>query len=237
MSTFESVAAVATAATHAANPEPATDLPQLSHAGGISTIRLNRPGSSNWLRDQDLRWLLATLAELHANPMVRVVVLTAQTGGQGRPVFCGGYEYIEAAKERYDPTLLDKVARALEGLRPITLCAMNGSCIGPALDLVLACDLRVAGAGAQLAMPLGMSGFNNRHTFVRAVKQLGMNGAKRLFLAGRPMGAEDPAVRGLFEAVPRPELFESYVGTLARQIAAMEPAALQIIKRKLTDAV
>lgn len=205
------------------------DLPLLTYAGGIATIRLNRPASSNWVRDEDLRWLLSTLLALDADPAVKVVVLTANTGGQARPVFCGGYEITEANPDAPD-ALFTSTATALTQMRPITLCALTGSVYGPALDLVLACDVRVAINGASIHLPLEMSPLHSQSFYARVARHLGVDGAKRAFLLGDAIATEELSARGVFEDVVRPDAFDSYVGVLARQIAALDARTVQSIK-------
>lgn len=205
------------------------DLPLLTYTGGIATIRLNRPAFSNWVRDEDLRWLLSTLLALDADPAVKVVVLTANTGGQARPVFCGGYEITEANPNAHD-TLFTSAATALTQMRPITLCALTGSVYGPAFDLVLACDVRVAINGASIHLPLEMSPLHSQAFYARVARHLGVDGAKRAFLLGDAIATEELSARGVFEDVVRPDAFDSYVGGLARQIAALDARTVQSIK-------
>lgn len=212
------------------------DLPLLSYSGGIATIRLNRPAFSNWVRDQDLRWLLSTLLVLDADPAVKVVVLTANTGGQARPVFCGGYEITEANPNAQD-ALFTSAATALAQMRPITLCALTGSVYGPAFDLALSCDVRVAIQGASIHFPLEMSPLHSQAFYARVARHLGVDGAKRAFLLGDAITTEELSTRGVFEAVVRPDAFDGYVGALARQIAALESGTVQSIKLSLDAAM
>lgn len=212
------------------------DTPLLTYAGGIATIRLNRPASSNWVRGEDLRWMLSTLLALDADPAVRVVVLTANTGGQGRPVFCGGYEITQPGAEDQE-ALFASLSTALTQMRPITLCALTGAVYGPALDLVLACDIRVAVSGTTLHLPLEMSPLHSRSFQARLVQHLGIDGTRRALLSGRAITVEELSLRGVFEGVVRPDAFDGYVGVLARQIAAQDPAVVQHVKRTLETVV
>jgi hypothetical protein len=128
-------------------------LPLLTRAGGVATLTLRRPSQRNSLTDDDLLALLAHFESLNADPSVRVLVLTADTRGQGRPVFSAGYNVAGFNKDPESPQFFERVADALEKARPITVCALNGSVYGGATDLVLACDLRVALRGMEWRMP------------------------------------------------------------------------------------
>ena len=70
----------------AANP-PAESTPKLVVQGRVATITLNRPSQRNSLHDEDLHCLLGIFAQLDADVSVRVVLLTAETAEQAKPVF------------------------------------------------------------------------------------------------------------------------------------------------------
>ena len=72
-------------------PDSAPSTPLVAIADGVATVTLNRPAHRNRLEDADLHALLDTLARIDADPAVRVLVLTANTRGQPRPVFSAGY--------------------------------------------------------------------------------------------------------------------------------------------------
>lgn len=212
------------------------DLPSLAVDAGIATICLRRPRQRNSLRDADLHWLLATFAQLDADPEIRVVVLRADTQGQLRPVFCAGYDVGGFDSDEHDPRLFEKVPNALETIRPITVCALNGSVYGGATDLVLACDLRVGLAGCEFRMPANALGLHYYPRGLRRyVSQLGLAGAQRAFLTARALGVEQLQAFGLFEQVAAPEEFEEAVRSLARQVASLAPLSLQATKRSLTE--
>ena len=211
--------------------------PTLAAATGVATIRLNRPAQRNSLRDADLRWLLDTFAALDADRSVRVVVLTADTQGQTRPVFCAGYDVGGFDGGQHDPRLFEKVPDALEDLRPITVCALGGSAYGGATDLVLACDLRVGLAGTEFRMPAAALGLHYYPSGLRRyVSRLGLNDAQRAFLTAQPLPVERLQQLGLFaEVAPDAEAFATALQALVQQVAALAPLAAQATKRSLVE--
>jgi len=64
--------------------------PLLNVQNGVATITLNRPAHRNRLENDDLRTLLLHFETVNQDTEVRVLVLTANTEGQPRPVFCAG---------------------------------------------------------------------------------------------------------------------------------------------------
>lgn len=213
---------------------PSTPLLQIE--AGVATLTLNRPAQRNRLEDADLQALLRHFERLNGDASVRVVVLTANTAGQPRPVFCAGYDIGGFDGEGHDPQGFEKVAEALAALRPVTVCALNGSVYGGATDLVLACDLRVALDGIEFRMPATALGLHYYPSGLqRYVTRLGLSGAKRAFLTARPFSTAQLSQLGCFEEVAGPERFDAAVGELVCEIAALAPLAVQSTKQSLNE--
>lgn len=214
--------------------EEATPLLHVAH--GVASVRLRRPSQRNSLHDADLHALLDHFAHIEADPSVRVVVLGADTTGHPRPVFCAGYHVGGFDGGQHDPRLFETVADALESLRPITVCALNGSVYGGATDLVLACDLRVALTGCELRMPACALGLHYYPSGLRRyVSRLGLNGAKRAFLSGQALTVEQLQTFGLFEQVVDAAGFDGAVAQLVHAAAELAPLAAQATKRSLNE--
>src|SRR5262245_18614428 len=128
---------------------------------GIATLTLNRPEKLNAYippLGDELRHALLSVRE---DAKVRAVILT----GAGRG-FCAGVD-LEFLKSN-PPTAQGKFAGdefirnfprdLIEFPKPV-IAALNGHAIGVGVTMVLGCDLRIAAAGAKLAVPftkLGM---------------------------------------------------------------------------------
>ncbi|MEU3567844.1 enoyl-CoA-hydratase DpgB [Kitasatospora sp. NPDC036755] len=98
-------------------------------------------------------------------------------------------------------TKWERAVRRFERLRLATLAAASGECGGVALDLLLACDVRVAAPDVRLLLSFhgqatwpGMAGF-------RLVQQLGLAPARRAVLFGVPITAREALERGLVDEV------------------------------------
>lgn len=210
--------------------------PRLHIAEGVATIRLCRPAQRNSLHDADLHALLAMFGQLDADPAVRVVVLTADTGGQKRPVFCAGYHVGGFDSEQHDPRLFEKVPDAIERARPITVCALNGSVYGGATDMVLACDLRVALEGCEWRMPAAALGLHYYPSGLqRYVSRLGLQAAKRLFLLAEDVAAAELQRIGYLDTLVAPEALDAEVARLAGLLVANAPLALRGMKQSLNE--
>lgn len=214
---------------------PSTPLMVVDDAG-VATISLNRPAHRNRLEDEDLRTLLRHFDRIDAQPQVRVLKLTANTQGQPKPVFCAGYHIGSFSAQDGDPRLFERVADALAALRPITVCALNGSVYGGATDLVLACDLGVGLAGIEFRMPATAIGLHYYPGGLkRYVERLGVAAAKRAFLTARPFSAEMLLDLGCVQALAAPQEFDAEVTRLVEEVASLAPLAVQATKQSLNE--
>ena len=114
----------------------------LSIAGGIARLQLNRPQVFNALSPDLLQELILHCDELATDEAARVVVLE----GAGKH-FCAGADLPRFTKSmESDPhgtaDLGRRAAEALATLPQITIATIKGYCIGGALVLSAACDLR-----------------------------------------------------------------------------------------------
>lgn len=190
--------------------------PLLSVQGSVATITLNRPAHRNRLERADLHALLRHFAHIDADPSIRVLKLSANTQGQPRPVFCAGFHIGSFDSDTEDQGLFERVADALAMLRPVTVCALNGSVYGGATDLMLACDLCVALAGIEFRMPAAALGLHYYPSGLqRYVARLGLSGAKRAFLSARHPGGK-PAAHGMPGGTGRCRALRQRGGALGR---------------------
>ena len=173
---------------------------------------------------------------MNADPSVRVLVLTADTRGQGRPVFSAGYNVGGFDNDPMAPLFFEKIPEALERLRPVTICALNGSVYGGATDLFISSDLRLALEGVELRMPataLGLHYYANG--LERYVTRMGMAFTERAFLTGRPFSAQRLWDTGCLEALLPAADFDAGLSDLVRDIAALAPLALRATKQSIRE--
>ena len=127
--------------------------PILERIGFVANITLQRPGKLNRLTTDDLLVLQSHLREIAQDTSVRVVVLTSDTAGQKRSVFCAGYDVRGFDDPNHDPRLFEKTVDCLAQLPQVVIAVVNGSVYGGATDMVLACDLRIGLNEAEFRMP------------------------------------------------------------------------------------
>jgi enoyl-CoA hydratase/carnithine racemase len=210
--------------------------PLLHIADGVATLTLNRPAQRNRLENTDLSALLQHFDHINQDMAVRAVVLTANTSDQPKPVFCAGYDIGGFSDADHGSTAFEKVPEALAQLRPITICALNGSVYGGATDLVLACDLRLALEGVEWRMPAAALGLHYYPSGLqRYVSHFGIAAAKRAFLTAQVFSSADLKALGLFESFSSTADFPIQLASLVNDVLALAPLAAQATKRSLNE--
>jgi enoyl-CoA hydratase/carnithine racemase len=210
--------------------------PTLHIDGPLATLTLRRPSQRNSLTDEDLQTLLSHFDRLNVEHSVKAVVLRARTEGQQQPVFSSGYHVGGFDNDPMAPLFFEKIPEALERLRPVTVCALNGSLYGGATDLALACDFRVAQQGLEWRMPACALGLHYYPSGLRRyVNRLGLAASKRAFLLGQSHPYESLASTGLFEALVPAAEFEAALQSVITPLLRMAPLALTLTKQSLND--
>jgi len=203
-------------------------------AAGVVRLTLANPAKRNALDREILDALAATLPEVHA----RCIVLT----GAGS-IFSAGYDIGDLAPERLAEEAAELVAHpfqaaleALDAVAPPVVAALNGHAIGGGLELALACDLRVAAAGAKLGMPPARLGLVYSHTGLRRfLDAIGGARTRELFLTARLVSAEEALAWGLVNEVVAPAQLPARGVVLAAEVAALSPLSVRGNKRVLDE--
>jgi len=181
-----------------------TDLVLSENRGAVRHVVLNRPDKRNAF---DAALVAATGRALKAaadDPGVRVVVLR----GEG-PMLSAGVDLGELARLAAAPDALRAFRHAClaawnaaeEMTKPV-ICAIHGGCLGGALELALACDLRVMAADAVVGLPETRIGLiPDLGGSSRLPQLVGLGRAKELVLTGRLIDAPEaerigPGTRG-----------------------------------------
>lgn len=211
--------------------------PPLLHCHeGVATITLNRPAQRNRLENGDLQTLLQHVAQINEDLHIRAVVLTANTQGQPKPVFCAGYDIGGFAEPGQGSTAFEKVPEALAQLRPISICALNGSVYGGATDMVLACDLRLGLKDLEWRMPAAALGLHYYPSgLLRYVNQFGVAAAKRAFLTAKVFSGSELQNLGVLDCMQDADSLQSVVNQLVMDVLSMAPFAVQTTKRSINE--
>ena len=129
------------------------------------------------------------------------------------------------------------VLNDLEALPCVTVAAINGAAMGGGLEFALACDFRIAVKHARLGQPevtLGLiPGWGG---IQRMAKLVGPARAKRFFLSGHPVSAEEAHHFGLVdETVNSAEDLVHRVNVFCKSFGKSSPTAVALAKRAFRD--
>jgi enoyl-CoA hydratase/carnithine racemase len=203
-------------------------------ADGIHTLTIDRASQRNALDDATLDEILDALASARAAG-ARAIVLT----GAGSQAFSAGSDIKEMAgqtpEQRLEHTALgQRVAAAIEAHPAPVLAAIDGYCLGGGLEIALACDLRIAGAGAVFGLPeLQISALPAWGGTYRLGRAVGIARAKELALFGRRISAQEAREWGLVAEVAEDGGAVPRATAIARGFESIEPRTTARLKALL----
>ncbi len=170
---------------------------------GLVFATLNRPDKLNALNKEIFDDLGDLIDRLETDKTARVVILS----GAGEKSFCVGADL----KERQGMGEKDVLARftqvrtlytRMEKLGLPIIAAVDGICLGGGLELALACDLRIVGAGSQLGFPeVDLAIIPGNGGTQRLSRVVGMAKALELVLMGKRLTAAEAVGIGLIHQV------------------------------------
>jgi E-phenylitaconyl-CoA hydratase len=205
-------------------------------AGHVITMTLNRPKAMNAIN----REMAARLAEcwrlFREDADARVAIIT----GAGERAFSAGADLKEMAErgtmvagggaadflERTEPGSF-----GLSGFHKPVIAAVNGHCLAGALELALACDIRICSQNATFGLPEVSRGIMPLAGGTQRLPRLiPFSMAMQMMLSGKPIDAAEALRIGLVNlVVPLANLLQA-ARQLAETIAANAPLAVRATK-------
>lgn len=215
-------------------------------ADNIAHVQINRPEKVNAMNAAFWSEIIEIFRWIDDTDDVRVVVIS----GAGKH-FSSGIDLMllasvatELGKDvgRNARLLRRKILQmqasfnAVDTCRKPVLAAIQGYCIGGAIDLISACDMRYAAEDAQFSIKeidMGMAA--DVGTLQRLPRIIGDGMLRELAYTGRTIGAEEARSIGLVNRVyaDTPSLLEGVMG-IAREIAGKSPIAIAGTKEMIS---
>ena len=212
----------------------------------IANLVLSRPNELNTMSRDFWVELGDVLEEINKNSEVRVVVMSS-TGkhfcaGMDLNAFSNGVDNIPDEKKPDHARIGEAVYRVakelqeyistLEKIRVPVIAAIHGGCIGGAVDLVTACDIRLASDDAFFCIQeinIGMAA--DVGTLQRLPKIIPDSKMREMAYTGRRMYAEEAKETGLVsDTYKSQEDMLKAANSLAKEIAAKSPVAIYGLK-------
>lgn len=216
--------------------------------GAVAHIAMNRPDKANAMSPDFWDDLPRILDALGRDETVRSAVLTGEgkhfTAGMDLAAFNGIAKLFNGEPGRAAFAMRDLILKlqgsfnAIERARFPVIAAIHGACVGGGIDLITACDIRLASADAYFAIEeinIGMAA--DVGTLQRLPRLIAPAVAAELAYSGRRFDAAEAKALGLVSQVAetREKLMDAAFA-LAGSIAKRSPLAIAGIKRNLAYA-
>lgn len=200
---------------------------ELAKQDALWRVTINRPEKANSLT----RAMLIELAEIAEAAQGRASVFVLTSTGK---VFSAGADLDEARAGLATDPVWERLSGAILALPCLTIAQLNGTLAGGAFGMALACDLRIAVAGAKFFYPVMKLGFLPQPSDpARLAALVGPARAKLILMGGVKLAAEQALAFGLVDAVVPPEDLESHVQDLSKDALTATPAHVAGIKAML----
>ncbi len=198
---------------------------------GLLLVSLDRPKKRNALTPPMIERLRHALERAAEDAAIRGVVLS----GAG-PSFCAGidlHEFAEGSPESARAlivSLKDLCATARRFPKPIA-CAIQGHCLGGALELAACCDFRVCTPDALLGMPEVAVGLPSVIDAVMLGHLVGTGRARELLLTGEPIRGDTAFEWGLVNRLASSSDLVPVASELVGLVARHQPEVIAAQKR------
>ncbi|MBK1612879.1 enoyl-CoA hydratase [Rubrivivax gelatinosus] len=216
---------------------------------GVAHLQLARPERLNTMTPAFFPALREVVESLNAEGHTRVLVISSTgkhfSAGMALDVFASDMTLLDTGSARQRLAFQDSLRQlmrcfdVLESARFPVIAAVQGGCLGGALDLAAACDLRVCSADAFFSVQeiqIGMAA--DLGVLQRLPKIVPPGVAREMAYTGERVAAERALAIGLVNAVlPDAAATLDHALTLAAAIAAKSPLAIAGSKRALNYAV
>lgn len=179
------------------------------------------------------------LEEAGQRPEVRLVVFRASG-----PSFCSGINLNALGAGPHRPervnealALFERLPDLIEALPAPTLFVLNGPVYGGAIDVVLAGCFRIAVASMTFSVAAPSRGALYSPAGIgRAVRALGPSAARRLFILGQAISADELRALGGLDLISEAGELSADAARFSDSICAKGPLPIRAAKRIIQDA-
>jgi enoyl-CoA hydratase len=223
----------------------------IERRGTVATLCIDRPDKLNALHRALWHSIPEAVAALDRDAGVRAIVLT----GRGK-AFCAGIDLVDHApglagggsltgidgsavakrRQLYDDIrAYQRTCSCLADTNKPVIAAVHGACLGAGVDLITACDIRLAAADAVFSVrETRIAMVADVGSLQRLPRVIGDGHAREWIFTGADYDAQRAREVGLVNAVlPDREAVLARAMELAQAIAANSPLAVQGAKQVL----
>lgn len=223
------------------------DVVKLEIEGVVATITLNRPEAMNAFNQDVYAGLQKVAQKIKETPSIKVAIMTgagdrAFSAGMDLKMIAGGdgaTSSVGTFRDGFDRLMgLKSIFTSYEELAIPVIAAINGYCLGAALELSLCCDFRIASENAVFSLPeITFGVIPDLGSTQRLPRIVGWGMAKELVMTGRRINAQDALRIGLITHIyPKDQLMPE-AKKLAAELAKVAPRLMEGAKRAVNMAV
>lgn len=201
-----------------------------SVADHVAAITLNRPDQMNTFSSNMAKELARGLAELDADPAVRVILLK----GAGR-AFCAGIDVneLEGKTTQEYVAWIEKMEAPLVKVSKMNtpvIAQVQGVAAANGMGLVASADLVIAASNVKMGLTAINVGLNCVGPIVPVARCVGRKKALELLLYGRLIKGDEALSLGLVNRLAPKEELEAEALAWAKELARKSPIAVRIAK-------
>ena len=205
-------------------------------ARGVATVSINNAAKANRLGMETMQAFVAAVAALGNDPDLRVLVVT----GEGDRAFMGGANLFELGElnqvtARAFITQVHFMSKALRDLPVPVVARVNGWSLGAGLEVMAACDMRVASDNAMFGMPEVKVGLPSVVEAALLPQLIGWGRTKILLYTAENIDAATALQWGLVEKVVAPSELDAAVAHWVDAIVQAGPRAIRLQKELIRD--
>lgn len=201
----------------------------------VATVTFNRPEKMNALDLIMRAELKAVLADLMADPQVKVLILT----GAGDKAFCAGGDIttmtgVTAPSGRDRLRSVGLITKMMADMEKPIIAAVNGVAVGAGMNIALAADMIIASETARFRETFANIGLiPDLGGFYTLSVRVGMPRAKELMMTARFIEAKEAEAIGLVNRVVPQDQLMNEANALAASLAKGPSRVYGMIKTAL----
>jgi cyclohexa-1,5-dienecarbonyl-CoA hydratase len=194
---------------------------------GVARITLNRP-KFNMMNIEMMNELNGLLEDLLKDGALKCVVVCAE----GKH-FCTGVEVADHKPEKVDAMIatFNRIFELTEQLEVPIIAAVQGFCLGGGMELAIACDVIIAGQGAQFGQPEIKVGFFPPYAAMRLPQLIGPAKAIEVCTTGKFYSAAEAHGLGLIAHVVEDDQLGEAAEEIIKEIRGNSPLIIRLNKR------
>ena len=215
---------------------------QVTTAGGICTLTMNRPEARNALNDEMRTAFAEVVPRLASDDAIRAVILTGaggafSAGGDIRAMLAARGKATAEAGRRQMQDMHAWMRQLIELDKPL-IAAVDGPAFGAGFSLALMADFVLVSPRARFCMAFAKIGlvpdFGAMYTLPRVV---GVQRAKELMLSARELDADEALRLGIAMEIVPTEALMARAHALAASFVGASPLAVSLVKREVGRAL